>query len=93
MTQKRFESVWDALEDSPKDAANLRLRATVLRAIQKHIRDQKLTQRDVAAVLNVSQPRVSDLLRGKIDLFSVDTLVNMATALKLSVDVRVRDAA
>ena len=93
MTRERFESVWDALEDSPADAANMRLRAALMRAIQKYVRDHKLTQGDVAALFDVTQPRVSDLMRGKIDLFSVDTLVNMAAAAKLTVDVRVREPA
>lgn len=93
MTRKRFQSVWDALENSPQDAANMRLRAALMRAIQKHVRDRKLTQNDVAALFRVTQPRVSDLMRGRIDLFSIDTLVNMAAAAKLNVDVRVREAA
>jgi predicted XRE-type DNA-binding protein len=53
MTQ-RFRSVWDALEDNPKDAANMRLRAALMRALQKHLRDHKLTQNDAAILFGVS---------------------------------------
>ena len=92
MTQ-RFRSVWDALEDNPKDAANMRLRAALMRALQKHLRDHKFTQSDAAMLFGVSQPRVSDLMRGKIDLFSVDMLANMAAKAKLDIRIQVRETA
>ena len=92
MTQ-RFRSVWDALEDNPKDAANMRLRAALMRALQKYLRDHKLTQNDAAMLFGVTQPRVSDLMRGKIDLFSVDMLANMAAKAKLDIRIQVRETA
>ena len=92
MTQ-RFRSVWDALEDNPQDAVNMRLRAALMRAVQKHLRDHKFTQSDAAMLFGVSQPRVSDLMRGKIDLFSVDMLANMAAKAKLDIRIQVREIA
>jgi len=92
MTQ-RFQSVWDALEDNPKDAANMRLRAALMRALQKHLRDRNYTQSDAAALFGVTQPRISDLMRGKIELFSVDMLANMAAKAKLEIRVQVRETA
>jgi predicted XRE-type DNA-binding protein len=90
---QRFQSVWDALEDNPKDAANMRLRAALMRALQKHLRDRKYTQNDAAALFGVTQPRISDLMRGKIELFSVDMLANMAARAKLEIRVQVRETA
>ena len=92
MTQ-RFRSVWDALEDNPQDAANMRLRAALMRALQKHLRDHKFTQSDAAMLFGVSQPRVSDLMRGKIDLISVDMLANMAAKANLDIRFQVRETA
>jgi predicted XRE-type DNA-binding protein len=90
---KRFQSVWDALEDNPKDAANMRLRAALMRALQKHLRDRNYTQNDAAALFGVSQPRISDLMRGRIELFSVDMLANMAAKAKLDIRIQVRETA
>jgi predicted XRE-type DNA-binding protein len=59
------------------EAANLRLRADLMIQLRKMIEARKLTQAQAAQLLKVSQPRVSDLMRGKIDVFSIDTLVNM----------------
>lgn len=92
MISERFESVWDAIEDDPQEAANLRLRSALMMTLQKYLKDAKLTQNDAASLFGVTQPRVSDLMRGKIDLFSVDMLVNMATAAGIDVQLRVRKA-
>jgi len=88
-----FESVWDALEDSPAEAANMRLRSALMMALEQHIRTQGWTQAEAANRLGVTQPRVSDLMRGKIDLFAIDALVNLATAAGLRIDLNVAKAA
>ncbi len=76
-----FASVWDALEDAPALAENMKLRSSLMLALKEHIAKEGLTQSAAAKKFGVTQPRISDLLRGKIDLFSIDTLVNMlATA-------------
>jgi predicted XRE-type DNA-binding protein len=74
----------------PEEAANLRLRAMLMIEIEKHIQEKHLTQKKAAERLGVTQPRISDLMRGKIGLFSVDTLITMLTHAGLKVDVRVR---
>ena len=91
-TTKRttFASVWDAIEDSREIAASLRLRAEVANAIIEEIRRRKLTQGRAAALCNVTQPRVSDLMRGRLDLFSLDALIDMAAHLDLRTSVTVR---
>ena len=76
----------------PGEAENLRIRADMMIALRKHIRAKKLTQAQCAAVMGVSQPRISDLVRGRIDLFSIDMLVRMLTAAGLRVEVRVKAA-
>ncbi len=93
MTNERFASIWDAIEDTPAEAANLRLRSTLMMVLKEHIEQGGLTQAQAAALFGVTQPRVSDLLRGKIDLFSLDALVSMATGAGLRVDLQVRAAA
>jgi predicted XRE-type DNA-binding protein len=93
MSKKKFTSVWDAIEDSPAAAENMKLRASLMMALKDHIARNKFTQSQAAKLFGVTQPRVSDLMRGKIDLFAIDTLVNMAAMAGLHVDVRIRKAA
>jgi predicted XRE-type DNA-binding protein len=78
MTRKRFASVWDAIEDSALEAASMRLRAELANEIIEKMRTRKLTQTKAAALIGVTQPRISDLMRGRLNLFSLDALVDMA---------------
>ena len=79
MTNKlRFESVWDALEDTPQEAASMRARSALMMNLTEAIRNLGMTQNEAAALFGVTQPRVSDLMRGKVNLFSLDTLIDMA---------------
>jgi len=93
MTGESFLSVWDAIEGTPAEAANMRLRSALMMALEQHIRTQGWTQAEAANRLGVTQPRVSDLMRGKIDLFAIDALVNLATAAGLRIDLNVAKAA
>ena len=93
MSNETFASVWDAIEDTPAEAENMKLRSSLMMALDQHIRAKGWTQAETARRLGVTQPRVSDLLRGKINLFSVDSLINMLVAAGLHVEVRVREAA
>jgi predicted XRE-type DNA-binding protein len=93
MSKKRFANVWDAIEDTPAQAENMKLRSTLMMALKDHIARTGLSQSEAAKVFGVTQPRVSDLMRGKIELFSLDTLVNMIGAAGLRVEMRVSDAA
>ncbi len=61
----------------PAEAENLKLRSDLMIALSKLIESRGLTQVQAATLLGVSQPRISDLVRGKIDRFSLDTLVAM----------------
>jgi predicted XRE-type DNA-binding protein len=93
MSDETFASVWDAIEDTPAEAENMKLRSALMMALEQHIRTKGWTQAEAARRLGVTQPRVSDLLRGKINLFALDTLVNMVSAAGLRVEVRVLEAA
>ena len=93
MTRKRFDSVWDAIEESPEEAQNMKLRSTLMMALQEHIARAKLNQAQAAKLFGVTQPRISNLMHGKIDLFALDTLVNMATAAGMRVEMRLRKVA
>lgn len=86
---QRFSSVWDAIEGSPELAASLRLRAEVANAIIEEASRRRLTQARVADLCGVTQPRISDLMRGRIDLFSLDGLIDMAAKLDLRTRIAV----
>jgi predicted XRE-type DNA-binding protein len=93
MSKKRFVNVWDAIEETPAQAENMKLRSILMMALKDHIVRAGLSQSDAAKLLGVTQPRISDLLRGKIELFGLDTLVNMIGAAGLRVEMRVSKAA
>lgn len=93
MSNERFASVWDAIEDTPAQAENMKLRSALMMALKDHIAREGLNQTQAAKVFGVTQPRVSDLMRGRIELFDLDSLVNMVAAAGLRVEMRILKAA
>lgn len=93
MSDERYASVWDAIENTPAEAENLKLRSALMMALEEHIKRKGWSQSEAAQRFGVTQPRVSDLMRGKITLFGLDTLVNMAVAAGLQVEMRIAEAA
>lgn len=93
MSNQRFASVWDATEDTPEEAENMKLRSVLMTALKNHITRAEMSQAQAAKLFSVTQPRVSDLMRGKINLFALDALVNMVTAAGLHIEMRVLEAA
>ncbi|MCL1826058.1 MAG: XRE family transcriptional regulator [Betaproteobacteria bacterium] len=93
MSDQRFASVWDAIEDTPEEAENMKLRSILMTALKSHITRTEMNQAQAAKLFGVTQPRVSDLMRGKINLFGLDALVNMATVAGLHIEMRVLEAA
>ncbi len=89
MQEQTFENVWDALEDSPAAAANMTARSDLMIVLEQTIRGWGLTQAEAAKRLGITQPRLNDLLRGRIGKFSLDALMNMAAAAGLEVRVEV----
>jgi predicted XRE-type DNA-binding protein len=83
-------NVFADLGFSPAESRNLRIRSELMTALRKFIEKEGLTQAEAAKRLRVSQPRISDLTRGKISRFSLDTLVNMLTDAGMEVDVRIK---
>lgn len=84
-----FESVWDALEDDPVKAENMKLRSALIIAISEYIENSGLTQVEAARKLHITQPRVSALVKGKIEEFRLDALINMAHRLGLHVTMQI----
>ena len=98
MTQRgrarhRSTDVFADLGFTPAEAENLRIRSATMRALIDFVRKHRLTQVRAARLLGVSQPRISDLMRGKINLFSIDNLVNLLAAAGLRVDLKVKKVA
>ena len=89
MSNEPFASVWDAIENTPAEAENMKLRSALMMALKEHIARTGMSQAQAAKLFGATQPRVSDLMRGKISLFGLDALVNMATAAGLHVEMRV----
>ena len=91
-TKQIFANVWDALADTPEEAANLTLRSNLMEQITQIVKEAGWTQAEAAKQCGVTQPRINDLLRGRIDRFSVDALVNIAAALGKRVTVSLEAA-
>ena len=93
MKKQTFESVWDALEESAEASASMQVRAALMIEVQRYVNEGGLTQIQAAKRLGITQPRLNDLLRGKIDKFSVDALINMLAKAGKRVRVKVGKAA
>lgn len=87
-----YASIWDAIADTPEQAANLRARAELMQQIAELIQTQGWKQVEAAERCGVTQPRINDLLRGRVSRFSLDALVNIATALGRRVSVELEAA-
>lgn len=91
-TVNKYDSVWDALADTPEQAANLKARADLMQQIAAIVQQSGWTQAEAAQRCGVTQPRINDLLRGRVSRFSLDALVNIATAIGRRVHVELTAA-
>ena len=82
-----YDTVWDALADTPQEAANLKARSELMGQIAALVEARGWTQAEAARRCGVTQPRLNDLLRGRLSRFSLDALVNIAAALGCRVHV------
>ena len=89
---EKYASVWDAIADTPAEAVNLRVRSELMDKITAVLQDSGWTQTDAAKHCGVTQPRINDLLRGRISRFSLDALVNIAAALGKRVHIELEAA-
>jgi predicted XRE-type DNA-binding protein len=87
-----YNSIWDALADTPEQAASLQARAQLMQQIAAIVNASNWTQAEAAAQCGVTQPRINDLLRGRISKFSLDALVNIAAALGRRVNIEIAAA-
>ena len=86
---KKFESVFDAIADSPEEALNMKLRASLIHEIRAKVAAAGWTQTETAHQLGITQPRVSDLPNGKLSKFSLDALVKILARLGGNIELRV----
>lgn len=93
MDVQTFDNVFDALADTPAEAANMKARAELLSALNARVRSWNLSQQAAAVRLGITRPRLNDLMRGKLGKFSLDALVNLASAAGLSLQITIADAA
>jgi predicted XRE-type DNA-binding protein len=93
MARQTFDTVWDALEDTAAEAANMRARSELMIALRTRIEGWKVSQTEAARRLGLTQPRLNDLTSGRIDKFSLDALVNVAGRAGLTVRLQIRNAA
>jgi len=89
MSTNRFASVWDAIENTPHEAATMKARSALMMELADVIQTSGMTQAEAAELFGVTQPRVSDLVRGKVNLFSLDTLMDMAATAGMAPVVKV----
>ncbi len=90
---REFDSVWDAIETDSVKAANLRLRAQLMMTVSAYVKESGLTQASAAKMLGTTQPRLNDVLKGKIEKCTVDRLVNMLAAVGYTVNLDISHAA
>ncbi len=88
-----YNSVWDALEDTPEMAEDMKMRSRLMMEIREHIENRQYPPAEAARQLGMTQPRFDDLMTGKINQFTLDDLVVSAVRAGLSVDMRIREAA
>lgn len=79
MKVDRFASVWDAIEENQADRSALKLRSQLMLKLRDYIAGSELSQVEIAKLLGISQPQVLELLRGKINSFSAEILLDMLT--------------
>ncbi len=84
-----FASVWDAIEDTAEQAENMRLRSELMIAVRQVVEAWGLSQLEAARRLGLTQPRLNDLLRGRIGKFSLDALVGIAARGGIAVRMRI----
>ena len=92
MEIQTFDSVFDAIADTPAEAANMKARSALLSALKARVRSWGVPQEAAATRLGITRPRLNDLLQSKLGKFSLDALVNLAAASGLSIELRVAEA-
>ena len=89
----RYDSVWDAIEDRPQQAAVMRLRSQLMQAIERYAQALDAPPGAIAGTLQIAEARLDDILAGRIETFSLDELAEIAVRTGLQVTLEIRDAA
>lgn len=91
MAIEYYDSVWDVIEDTPEEALNMRLRSELMAKIADRVREWDITQKQAANRLGITQPRLNDLLNGRINKFSLDALVNLTGPAHFRIELEIED--
>jgi predicted XRE-type DNA-binding protein len=91
MAIEYYDSVWDAIEDTSEESLNMRLRSDLMAKIADRIREWDVTQKEAAYRLGITQPRLNDLLNGRINKFSLDALVNLTGPAHFHLELAIAD--
>lgn len=86
-------NIFEDIGFPPEEARNLKLRSELMIAVADLIKERGLTQQEAADLMGTSQPRISDVVRGRISQFTIDSLVNMLTTAGVPVELRIGDEA
>lgn len=92
MKTETFDNIFDALCESPAESASMTARTDILLVIRERVRGWNMPQEQAAARLGLTRPRLNDLLRGKLDKFSLDALFNIAAAAGFKPQVQLAEA-
>jgi predicted XRE-type DNA-binding protein len=92
MEEQRFANVWDALASTPEESAMFTMKSDLMNALEDQIVGWNVTQAEAARRLGVTQPRVNDLLKGRMSNFSLDKLIDLSLRAGLSVQLEIKQA-
>jgi predicted XRE-type DNA-binding protein len=92
MKIERYKDVWDAVEDDPVERERLKMRSRLMTALQTRIRTWNVTQAEAAKRLEITQPRLNDLLKDRFNKFSLGALFDLATRAGLKVRLSIDDS-
>lgn len=93
MKIEKYDNVWFAIEANEADAINMTLRSDLMTSIERVVDSWNLPQAEAAKRLSITRPRLNDMLRGKINKFSLDALAALASRAGLTVKMSVRKTA
>jgi predicted XRE-type DNA-binding protein len=91
-TGETFRDIWDMIEPNLNEAMNLRLRSQLMVALKRKVKEWGLTQKEAAARLGITQPRLNLLLKGRFNEFSLDALIALLEPAGLQLEFNVKAA-
>jgi predicted XRE-type DNA-binding protein len=82
-----YQNVWEAITDDPHEAKILSIKSKLTMLAVQFIRNKQLTQAEVSLLTGVSQPRISNMMRGQLDKFSIDMLLTLVSKLGIAIEI------